>query len=100
MLADKSRLVHFDPEKPIVLATDASPYGIGTVISHVLPYGSEEPIAFASKTLRKAERRLCPNREGGTVHHLPYPEVQPIPKWSSFHHPDRPQATTNDLRTG
>ena len=29
MLADKTRLVHFDPENPDVLATDASPYDIG-----------------------------------------------------------------------
>ena len=56
MLTDKTRLVRFDPDKPIVLATDASPYGIGAVISHVLPDDSEEPIAFASKTLSKAER--------------------------------------------
>ena len=56
MLADKTRLVHFDPEKPIVLATDGSPYGIGAVISSVLPDGSEEPIAFALETLSRAER--------------------------------------------
>ena len=56
MLADKTRLVHFDPEQPIVLATDTSPYGIGAALTHVLPDGSEEPIAFASKTLSKAER--------------------------------------------
>ena len=55
MLADNIRLVYFDPEKPIVLAIDVSPYGIGAVIPPVLPGGSEEPMAFASKTLSKAE---------------------------------------------
>ena len=98
MLADKTRLVHFEPEKPIVLATDASPYGIGAVISHVLPDGSEEPIAFASKTLSKAERGYAQVEKEGLS--IVYPEVQLIPKWSTFHHSDRPQATPNDLRTG
>ncbi|RXN04191.1 putative protein K02A2.6-like protein [Labeo rohita] len=49
-------LVHFDPEKDLTVSCDASPYGIGAVLSHVMEEGSEKPIAFASRTLTKAER--------------------------------------------
>ena len=50
-------LVHYQPELPLVLATDASPYGVGAVISHIMPDGRERPIAFASRTLAKAEKK-------------------------------------------
>ena len=50
-------LVHFDPEKDIILACDASPYGIGAVLSHKLENGKEKPIAFASRTLAPAEKK-------------------------------------------
>ena len=52
-------LVHYDPELPLCMASDASPYGVGTVISYVFSDGSEQPIAFASRTLTSAEQKYA-----------------------------------------
>ena len=41
-------LVHYNLE---LLAGDASNYSFGAVISHIMPDGSERPVAFASRTL-------------------------------------------------
>ena len=48
--------MHYDPKLPIVVASDASPTGLGAVISHVLPNEEEKPIVFASRTLSPAEQ--------------------------------------------
>ena len=48
-------LAHYNPELPIVLTCDASKYGLGAVISHIMPDGADRPIAFASRTLTSAE---------------------------------------------
>ena len=42
--------------KPIILVCDASPYGIGAVLSHIMDDGSEKTIGFASRTLSPAEK--------------------------------------------
>ncbi|XP_054274663.1 uncharacterized protein K02A2.6-like [Macrosteles quadrilineatus] len=50
-------LVHFDPSLPLVLATDASPVGVGAVLSHRYRDGTDRPIAFASRSLSKSEQK-------------------------------------------
>ena len=50
-----SVLTHYDPSRPLRVACDASPYGIGGVLSNIMPDGKERPIAYASRSLNPAE---------------------------------------------
>nr|XP_028571635.1 uncharacterized protein K02A2.6-like [Podarcis muralis] len=55
LLSSDSVITHFNETKPVVLACDVSPYGIGAVLSHQLPDGREAPIEFYSRTLSSTE---------------------------------------------
>ena len=55
-LQSNTLLTHYYPHKPLLLACDASDYGIGAVLSHVVDDGKERPIAYISRTLSPAEK--------------------------------------------
>ena len=50
-------LVNFDTSKPLILACDASQYGIGAILYHIFEDRREKPIAYTSQTLNPAEKR-------------------------------------------
>ena len=57
LLLSSQVLVHYDPDQEIVLACDASESGIGAVLSHRQPDGTDKPIGFVSRTLTDTEKR-------------------------------------------
>ena len=47
---------------------DASHYGLGSVLSHLMNDGSDRPVAYASRTMSRAERNYSQvEREGLAV---------------------------------
>ena len=58
-LCSKPVLIHYDPGLPLKLACDASHYGVGAVIAHMLPSGEEKPIAYGTRTLSKTEQNYA-----------------------------------------
>ncbi|UYV79912.1 hypothetical protein LAZ67_18001028, partial [Cordylochernes scorpioides] len=57
LLTNESVLAHYDATRELVLACDASSYGLGVVLSHRNDRKKETPVAFASRTLTEAERQ-------------------------------------------
>ena len=61
-------LVHYDPKLELILSTDASPFGVGVVLSRPSSDGSDQPIAYASRTLSNAEKNYSQlDKEGLAV---------------------------------
>jgi len=77
-LVSSQILVHYDSNVPIVLAGDASAYGVGAVISHVTSDGRERPITFALQALSRLQEELPTIRERSPVTDLRCEEIQQL----------------------
>ena len=56
LLQSSTLLVHYDPKRQLVLTCDASPFGVGAVLAHIMDDGSERPVGYASRSLFQAEK--------------------------------------------
>ncbi len=56
LLCSSTVLIHFDEQRPLVVCCDASPYGLGAVLSHRMDDGKDRPIGYVSRTLNPAEK--------------------------------------------
>ncbi|XP_045775110.1 uncharacterized protein K02A2.6-like [Maniola jurtina] len=55
LLGDKV-LAHYEEGRPLVLSVDSSAYGLGAVLAHRYPDGSERPVSCVSRTLNDTEK--------------------------------------------
>ena len=58
-LTSTESLSHYDPQLPVSLACDAYSVGVGAIIFHTLPDGTEKVVAYASHKLRLAEKKYA-----------------------------------------
>ena len=56
MASLKATLVHYDPAKDVIFCCDTSSYGLGAVLCHQFADRTDQPIAYMSRTLSKAEQ--------------------------------------------
>ncbi|KAF2902442.1 hypothetical protein ILUMI_03744 [Ignelater luminosus] len=57
LLTSADILVHYNPDLLVKLVTDASDYGVGYVLTQVMPNKEEKPIAYVSCVLSNGEKK-------------------------------------------
>ncbi|XP_028164567.1 uncharacterized protein K02A2.6-like isoform X2 [Ostrinia furnacalis] len=60
-------LAHFNPKAKVVLTVDASPHGLGAILSQIGDDETERPVSFASRTLNSAEKKYSQIQKEATA---------------------------------
>lgn len=67
ILSSDRTLAHFNPNARIILTIDASPTGLGAVLSQIDKDMIERPISYASRTLTPAEKNYAQIQKEATA---------------------------------
>ncbi|KAL0902232.1 hypothetical protein ABMA27_000152 [Loxostege sticticalis] len=67
ILTSNQVLTHFDRDATIILTVDASPTGLGAVLSQICDDGVERPVSYASRTLTLAEKNYSQIQKEATA---------------------------------
>ena len=59
VLTEAPLLVHYEEKRPLILTCDASPYGVGCILSQPDEKGRDCPVEYHSRTLSSAERNYA-----------------------------------------
>ncbi|XP_029159162.1 uncharacterized protein LOC114931347 [Nylanderia fulva] len=73
-LTSSKVLAHYDPKEEIILACDASAYGLSAILSHKYADGIEKPIAYTSKVIPDGELHRAPIDKEANAHSK-WPEI-------------------------
>ena len=65
LLLSSNCLTHYDPSRDLTLACDASNYGLGAVLSHKMPDGSDRTNRVRLSNSQHSRTQLLAVREGG-----------------------------------
>ena len=82
-VADAALLIHFDERKPLVLAVDALPYGVGAALMHVFADGQSATHRICVQDPVQGAAELFAARPRGAVNRLRFGQVPNVPAGSS-----------------
>ena len=79
----------FDVKKDLIFSCDATPYGVGAVLAHRIPDGSEGPVAYASRSLNPEERNYSHLDKEGVAMIFGVKKFHPVSLRQTLHHNNR-----------
>ena len=90
-------LTHYNPDLDIIVASDASAYGIGACILHKMPDGSTKTYSTRVENPTTCRKELFPDRERIIKYHFRGNKIPQISAWTTLQTTNGSQAADLNL---